>query len=440
MKTVNSNGVHTSEGHKIIPSLLKRRFAGMTRFWFYDLGSASFMGVAVLGLVMMVPILFFSKPQVLPLMLGMVQVSVSAAVAWQLNRLAATEWSILIPEYRQNVLFQSAFMLLLSFTIGVLVSIFAGVEGAVISLLLATGLGLLFIYLCQIKSGVYYLSILLYLFLLFMDSVAELLSPVLIGALVLVNLGLAWALWQKSNQSRWHPDARTVYLNALEMGGIWLPTAKSYRLISKLEQHLHPVNFFMGPLLAMLIIAMPVITLVIALISHLLGVQIPALFLLVQFSCVACTMVHWSRIQRWRAVETLFMLPGFSGKQGMIDAFNRSQFQLLCLFTLIMALTAALVALFNPAITWAIWLHFVLSTFFGCGFLLGAGSACKSALHLSTTMLIVIAHSAWVSSTLRIFSEENNVWPWLAGDLALVAVSAITIWWGSKKLWSGDLV
>ncbi|QFU25031.1 hypothetical protein FM038_024850 [Shewanella eurypsychrophilus] len=439
MKSANTDVAVGSDGVTGL-TLLKRRLSGVTRFWFFDLGSASFMGVAVLALLMTLPSLAFNKPQIIPLLLGLTQVSVSAAVAWQLNRLAATEWSILIPEYRQNILFQSAFMLLASFAIGMMLSLIVGNEGAFVHLLLATGLGLLFVYMCQIKPGVYYLSILLYLCLLFMESIALYLSQVMIAILLAINLGLAWASWQKSSRSHWHPDARTVYLNALEMGGIWIPAAKSYRLICKLEAFLHPVNFFMGPLLAMLILVMPLITLGIAIFSQLLGVQIPALFLLVQFSCVACTMVHWSRIQRWRAVETLFMLPGFSGKQGMIDAFNRAQFKLLILFTLIMGLTAAVISLFNPAITLAIWSHFVLSSLFGCGFLLGAGSACKSALHLSTTMLIIIAHSAWVSSSLRIISEETSVWPWLAGDLALVTLSSVTLWWGSKKLWDGDLV
>lgn len=111
-------------------NLLQRRFAGVLRFWFYDLGSASFMGVALLGLLMLVPIIGFDKLEILPLMLGMVQISVSAAVAWQLNRLAATEWSILLPEYRQNIFFQCAFMLLSSFTIGTFICLLVGEEGA----------------------------------------------------------------------------------------------------------------------------------------------------------------------------------------------------------------------------------------------------------------------------------------------------------------------
>lgn len=435
---------HDGSAHQLVGvtglALIKRRLSGMIRFWFYDLGSASFMGVAVLGLVMVLPFLAFSKPQVIPLMLAMSQVSVSAAVAWQLNRLSATEWSILIPEYRQNILFQSAFLLLSTFSIGLLCSVILNVEGAFTSLLLATGLGLIFIYLCQLKPGVYYLSILLYLFLVVMDSIAGLLPFAAVVLLVVVNLVLAWALWQKAAPSRWHPEARTIYLNALEMGGIWLPTAKSNHMLRKLETLLHPVNFFMGPLLAMLIVVIPILTLVIAFVSQLLGAQIPALFLLVQLSCVACTMVHWSRIQRWRAVETLFMLPGFSGKQGMIDAFNGAQWKLLWVFTCSMALTASLVSLFNPVMTFAIGLHLVLSSFFGCAILLGLGSACKTALHLSITMVVIIAHSAWVSSTLRMLSEETSVLPWLAGDFTLAAISVVTLWWGSKKLWNGDLV
>ncbi|BAJ04261.1 hypothetical protein [Shewanella violacea] len=440
MSSANPELIQAKSDNGTRLGVLQRRLAGVSRFWFYDHGSASFMGVALLGLLMLVPLIALDKLEIVPMILGMMQISVSAAVAWQLIRLAATEWSILIPEYRHNIFFQCGLMLLSSFTIGTLVSMLVGVEGAFSLLLLATGLGLSFIYLCLVKKGVFYLSILLYLFLIFLDSIDEHISPVVMAAVALANLALVWVIWKKSAVSGWHPDARSVYLNALEMGGVWLPTAKSYPLLRKLEKYLHPVNFFMGPLLALLIITMPIITLIVAAFAQLVGLQIPALFMLAQFSCMACTIVHWSRIQRWRGVETLFMLPGFSGKQGMIDAFNRSQTHLLILFTLIMAVTAALVSLFNPAITLAIWFHLVLSTFFSCGFLLGLGCACKTVLHLSMIMLIFVANSAWVSSSFRGFVEETDVWLWLAGDLALVGISILTIWWGSKKLWNGDLV
>ncbi|MEI6860402.1 MAG: hypothetical protein V5788_11695 [Shewanella sp.] len=438
MSRTNPELIQSRSNSRSWLNVLQRRLAGVIRFWFYDLGSASFMGSALLGLLTLVLLIAINELEIVPLMLCMIQISVSAAVAWHLNRLAATEWSILIPEYRQNIFFQCGFILLSSFIIGTLICILIGVEGAFTLLLLATGLGLIFIYLCQIKVGVFYLSILLYLCLIFVDSIAEHISPVMLVAVVLANLTLVWAIWKKSLVSGWHPDARSVYLNGLDMGGVCLP--KSDLFFSKLEKYLHPANFFMGPLLALLIIAMPIITLIVAAFSQLVGVQISALFILVQFSCMACTLVHWSRIQRWRAVETLFMLPGFSGKQGMIDAFNRSQFNLLIVFTLIMAVTAALVSLFNPAITFTIWFHLVLSTFFGCGFLLGFGCACKTILQLSITMVIIFAHWAWVSVSLRVFTEKNDIWLWFAGDLALVGISILTIWWGSKKLWKGDLV
>ena len=439
MSRTNPERIQARSDNGLWLTSLQRRFAGVIRFWCYDLFSASFMGVALL-LVCLVPVIVLVKPEALALTLGMMQLSVSAAVAWQLNRLAATEWSILIPEYRRNIFFQCGFMLLGSFIIGSLVCLLVGVEGAFTQLLLATGLGLLFVYLCQRQPSGYYLSILLYVPLHFVDAIAEYFSPVMMAALMIANLALVWAIWKRGRVRGWHADARTVYLNALVMGGIWFPSVKSYPLISKLEQQLHPVNFFIGPLLAQLIIAMPIITLIVAAFAQLMGVQTQVLFILVLSSCVACTMVHWSRIQCWRAVETLFMLPGFSGKQGLIDGFNRAQINLLIWLTLSMAVTAALVALFNPAITFAIWSHFVLSTFFGCGLLLGAGSACKTALQLSTTMLIIIVHGAWVSASLPVFAEETDVGLWFAGDLVLVAISMLTICWGSKKLWQGDLV
>ncbi|WP_076414163.1 hypothetical protein [Shewanella sp. UCD-KL12] len=421
-------------------SLLTRRLSGATRLWFYDVGCASFMGAALLGLLMLIPIFLFEKFVVVPLIISMIQVSVSVAVAWQLNRLSATEWSCLVPEYRHNIYFQSVLIWGVSLLLGSGLCLYIDTQGALSQLAIATTLGLGFIYLCLIKPSTYYLSIVLYLSLVTIETVTSVIPPVLLLLLPVISLVLAWMIWQKVLVSGWHPDARTIYHNALEMGGVWLPSQNSYRYIAKLESSLHPLNFFMGPLLSMLIIAMPLFTIAVALIAYLFGLDVPVLFLLVQFSGVACVMVHWSRIQRWQAVEALYMLPGFNGKQGMIDAFNRAQCKLLLLLTLIMVVTAAAVSLVNPAITTAIWLHFVLSSIFGCGFILGAGSACKTTLQLSATMLIIIAHSAWVSSSLRLLTEESHVWPWLAGDLIFVVISMLTLWFGSKRLWKGDLV
>ncbi|EDQ01323.1 hypothetical protein KT99_01761 [Shewanella benthica KT99] len=55
-------------------------------------------------------------------------------------------------------------------------------------------------------------------------------------------------------------------------------------------------------------------------------------------------------------------------------------------------------------------------------------------------MLIIIAHSAWVSGSLHVFAEETDIWLWLAGELTLGGIFMLTICWGIKKFWKGDLV
>lgn len=425
------------------PTQLERvlsRFNGMSRIWFCDVVSASFMGVALLGMVMLIPVFWFEKSEVVSLMLSMFQVSVSISVAWQLNRLAATEWSILIPQYRQNLQFQAASLLIFSFIVCTLLSFVSGIEGSLVQLQLATAAGLIFIYLCLVKVQTYYWSVVLYLFLIFLSSLASQLPQEINLPLFIANGVLAWLLWQRASSNPWHPQARTVYLNAQEMGGVWLPSVKSNPLLAKLELWLHPVNFFMGPLLSMFILMMPLLTLTAAVISKMLGLDIPALFLFTQFSCVTCSMVHWSRIHRWRAVEALYMLPGFDGKQGMIDAFNRSQFKLLMILVGLMGFTSGLISLFNPEITIWVCLHLMLSTFFGCGIILAVGSACKTPMQLSALMLIIICHSVWISTSFDVSGDGRSIWLILGIDVLLALVSIVTIWWGRQKLWQGDVL
>ncbi|MBW8184966.1 hypothetical protein [Shewanella nanhaiensis] len=414
------------------------RFDGAVRLWLFDVVCASFFGVALLGLLLLLPIFWFEKFDVIPLMLSMFQVSVSISVAWQLNRLAATEWSVLIPRYRGNLQFQAATLLLFSFLICALISLVSGVDGSFMQLQLATAAGLIFIYLCLIKVQTYYWSVLLYLFLMSLSSLASQIPTEINLPLLVANGVLAWLLWQKANGNPWHPDARSVYLNAQEMGGVWLPGLKSTPQLAKFELWLHPVNFFMGPLLTILLLAMPIVTLVVAGLSSAIGGDIPALFLYTQFACVACSMVHWSRIHRWRAVESLYMLPGFDGKQGMRDAFNLGQVKLLILLTSMMGLVAAVISLFDPLINIGVWFHLVLSTLFGCGLILGVGSGCKNALQLSLLMLIIICQSVWISTSLGQISDGGEIWLWLSIDIILMVFSFVTLWWGSKKLWEGD--
>ena len=82
-------------------SAWRKPYRGMLRLWLFDLGSVSFIGTAGLGLVLGLLCFISGKTEVVSLVFSMATLSTAAAIAWQLNRLAATEVTCLIPSYQK---------------------------------------------------------------------------------------------------------------------------------------------------------------------------------------------------------------------------------------------------------------------------------------------------------------------------------------------------
>ncbi|WP_394204204.1 hypothetical protein [Shewanella waksmanii] len=416
-------------------------FKGVVRFWLFDVGSASFLGVSLMALVLMLiaPVLAPAKIENFAVMLSMLQVSTATAIAWQLMRLSATEWADLVPDYRRNIIIQSIVLALISTLLCIGLAWFWQLPLFVTELMLASLLGLGFISLTLIRPASFHLSFLLFVCLVFLSDLALVLNENNHILLMLLSIMLLLVAWQLRRQV-WHSQARSVYQNGLEMGWFWLPNMGNAKLLAKLESYLHPLSFFVGPLLSIMLIGLPVLTLLAAVVMTAMGINMPVLFLLSQFICVLCAIVHWCRIQRWRGVETLYLLPGFDGKQGMIDLFIRSQNRLIGLIIISMAVTAALVGLLNETMSFAMWLHVVLTTFIGSGLLLGLGCMSSRVLHISLAMFAVVVYSGYLSYSMSQMSAEQGNLFWLIIDVVLLLPACLTLWIGKKKLWSGDLL
>ena len=419
---------------------------GSVRLWLFDLGCASFLGVGLLGLVMALAMPFMlpddaeRKVDTLMLLMNMFVASTCVAIGWQMNRLAATEWAAIVPQYRQSVMLQALGLLITSLLIA---TIFLAAHNAFDKfdeLLLTLLFGLGFLYFSLNNSSAFHLSFVLYVSLPMLPYLAGLLPATGSALLLFADLVLAALLWRKLSRFGWNSKARIVYLNGLEMGWFWLPSLKSSKLLNRFERYLHPANYFIGPMLTMMLLAMPVVTLILALGAYMLDVQLPVLFLLIQFSSIACAMLHWSRIQRWRAVESLFVLPGFDGKKGMIDAFMLAQYRLLAILTVSMMVTAALVSLLSPLISLSVWSHIVLSNVIGCAAILGLGSMCRTSMQISATIFFVALQSGWVSSSLSTVQSGGDIWHWVAWDVPLLILAFFCLWYGKYRLWRGDLL
>lgn len=419
---------------------------GSVRLWLFDLGSVSFLGVGLLGLIMALGLPFLladnaeRKVDTLILLMNMFVASTCVAIAWQVNRLAATEWATLVPQFRQSILLQALGLLGITIITAVLFLVMHSALDKIDELLLTLLLGFGFLYFSLIKSNAFHLSFLLYVSLPML--------PYLVGhlpegggfLLLFAVLALGGILWRKLSTLGWNSKARTVYLNGLEMGWFWLPSPQSFSLLNRLERSLHPANYFIGPVFSIMLFAMPLFTLLLAVVAHYMAVKLPVLVLLVQFNCILCGMLHWSRIQRWRAVESLFVLPGFDGKLGMINAFMKAQYRLLAILTISMVLTASLVSQLNPAINASIWLHIVLTTLFGCTVTLGLGSMCRSSLQISGLIFLVGILSGWVSAGLSSVEGDEQIWILVKWDLLFTLLAFVTLWFAKRRLWRGDLL
>ncbi|MFB2650609.1 ABC transporter permease [Shewanella mangrovisoli] len=411
-------------------------FNGMLRLWLFDVGSVSFLGTGIFGLVLSILAGWAGQKESFDIFVAMAVVSTSAAVAWQLIRLMANECSILIPRYRQNVFIQCEVMLIGVFSLAVLLCVLYDFTSSLSLLVFAQGISLGFILLCLLQTQWFYSSFLLFILVPFSSDLAEQVPLWLSLAVLFV---LAALIWRRCLVLPWRVEARSVYLNGLEMGWFWLPSLQSMRILSRLERYLHPVNFFIGPMLTVLLLLLPVLTIVLGVLSHELHWNFPVLLLLAQFSVIGCSLVHWSRVQRSRATELLLLLPGFDGRAGLVKAFARGQQRLLFFIGIGILLSSLFITWLNGNMTLALLAHLVMSTYWACALVLGLGCLCRRVLQVSLTMLVVVGHSIWVSISLAALQHEGSLFYWSLGNILLVILGQIALYWGSKKLWQGDI-
>ncbi|EGM68149.1 hypothetical protein [Shewanella sp. HN-41] len=412
-------------------------FKGMLRLWCFDIGSVSFLGTGLLGMVLGCITALQGKSDSAELLFSMGIVSSSAAVAWQLIRLMASECAQLIPHYRRHIYIQSAVVLTSVFGIGVLCCLALGLTSSLSTLVLALVMSFAFIWLCLLSTQWFYASFLLFVLVPFI-SLMTAHTPLWLSLIALVVLG--GLIIRVCSALPWRAEARAVYLNGLEMGWFWLPNLQSMRILSRFERYLHPTNFFIGPMLTILLLLIPAVCLALGVLSHQFHQNFPVLLLLAQFSVIMCSLVHWSRVQRSRSTETLLLMPGFDGRKGLIAAFCRGQQRLLNVVVGIMLACSLLLGWLSGDLNMQLVGHLVLSTYWACALTLGFGSMCRRVLHVTLTMMVVAGHSLWVSISLASLRDGGNLGDWFIWDMLLMILGSIVLFWGKKTLWKGDVI
>ncbi len=415
---------------------------GMVRQWCYDLGGASFLGSGLIGLVMAFGISFDPRLEPLTILLGLTIISSAIACGWQLNRISASEEAQVIPGYIDRVLFQCLFVTVLAVLLSILVLFNAGMIELIGLLGAITSWGMAFIYLCTKWPKGFFLAIFAYLIMPWLPDVYESLENQFIPAHLLVWLAvpvLGMLIYQHYQSTSWHSDARSVYLNGSEMGFYWMPQISGNPLLSWFDRQLHPVSFFVGPMLTMTILIYPCLMLVISIVAWFMKLDLPVYLILLQGLVIACSLVHWSRIQRWRSVELLMVLPGYVGREGMRKAFFAAQNRLIAMVTVAASITICASLMIQGEFKFDIWLHLSFASFWGAALILGLGAACRTAMHISLTIFIVILVTAIQMGSLEsLLEKESYSLIWLAIDVVAGLLALGALKWGSLRLWSQE--
>ncbi|MCL1067704.1 hypothetical protein L2735_12970 [Shewanella olleyana] len=432
---MTNSQIKTSKG------AFRNPYKGFYSIWIRDFGSLSFLVLALLGLGLTALTLLTQpeKVEMINLTLGMTILSVSTSVAWQFIKLTASEHAVLIPHYRTQVMVQSISVFILMSLICYIV--FESTEQKSIGvLMLFFSIGMGFIYACLIKPQRFNLSVFVFVFIPLAPEVIVYLPEAVVSYLVLLPVLLGFLIDRQLLRLSWNDDARAIYLNGIETGWMIGPIAGQNRWFMKLSRYLHPASYFVGPMLGMILIAAPILSVAAIFLSAYMEADIPVLMVLSQLIIMASCLIHWTRVQRWRSAETLYMLPNFSGKTGLISQFFNSQLRLLAVVIVIMSLISLISAQFNSQITLMVGLHVVACTTWASGLALAFGCMSRSVLQVSFSMLVVIFSSVWLSTSLVTLREDNGLslgYYW--GDLGLLLLMAVLLVISKNKLWKNGV-
>ncbi|KPZ71306.1 hypothetical protein AN944_01681 [Shewanella sp. P1-14-1] len=421
---------------------VKQCLNGFYSLWCRDFGSVSFLLVALLGIGLAV-LAIISKPEqvdVISIALGMCILSISVAIAWQFIKLSANEQGVLIPGYYQRVKQQAALVFIVMMLTCITVLLLSPQPINIGFLLAYLSVGMGFILACLNRPQRFNFSVFVFVILPILPEVIASL-PVEVGHfLALLPVVLGALIYRKLQRFSWNPHARSIYLNGLETGWMIGPIAGQNRWFIKLTQFLHPASYFIGPMLGMLLLVLPILSIIAILLSAYFDAEVPVIMVLSQMLIMVCSLIHWTRVQRWRAAETLFMLPTFSGKRGLVDQFFKSQLHLLVIVLSIITVITLVSALFNAQMTLLAGLHIVASTIWASGMALALGAMSRSVLQISLTMLIVIVHSVWLSTSLVDLREQGMItasYYW--GDLGLLLLMGLLLVISKHKLWKNGV-
>ncbi|QSX37224.1 hypothetical protein [Shewanella sedimentimangrovi] len=408
-----------------------RVLRGFGSLWFRDLGSASFLGMQLLfGLIFVLAVLLLERREDVGMMLSFSLSGMSMAIAWQWNRVHASEWGLLSPGFVALVRRQSQILMLGSVLLSLMLALLTGISVGFVGLPLLAGMA--FLWACSLKPGNFYLSLVLFFSLLLIKPLLAA-APALGWLSVLLALPAMWAMERRLWDTSWRSGAQYLYQNGMNTGGLALPSWRLFNSSAGLVRLLFPLSYFSGPALLVLMLLLPLVAALVTSVLLLMPVESTNsklygwLHLWVQLCVMGCAMVHWIRVMRWRSLDALLLLPLFAGFNDFKRQFFHAQLRLLGLISLIICLLMLLQTLLL-GYPWGLLPITVLATFWGCALSLGLGVLCRNSLHITLLMLVMIPPLVITDVAAR-QAREGTLEPtlWLLGNglMALLALAVL---------------
>ncbi|MCL1078502.1 hypothetical protein D5R81_10885 [Parashewanella spongiae] len=406
-------------------------YRGMIRLWCFDIGSASFLITALLAAVFSFMALVTDVPKIFSLLYGMSIISVFAATSWMINRMRGNESIRLIPHLFSNLLIQACTISLLQIALGTAISWKFFDMSILAHLLVVTAIGLSFVRLCLLIPKLFFAAGFLFVIPAFFGD-SEI--SVSIHWLALGNLVILAELVRGLIMVKWSPNAQGIYTSGAEMGMFSVPNIGG-KWLQKVHKYLHPAGFFMGNALSVLLVLLMIAFVVLEAANQIFHWQFPTLALLSQMFIITCALVHWTRVQRHKAFELLYLLPTHSGLSELISQFIRGQRRLLLIVTMCIALFSSVMSVWIPELSKIDIIHITMSTYIGSALVLGLGCMCQKIWQVSLSMLVIVGQSLWLSMGVKQMSDGGDESFWLIGNVILFVIAEVIFSMGKRQLW-----
>ena len=408
-------------------------FQGALRSWLFDVGSANFV---VTGIAMALFSLLFmfdedEKGYFFVLMYGLAILSTYAGIAWQILRLQAIEWQSLVPDFLRHHQIQCALVYLVTPLIGIsIAAIFIDLQ-TVTALLISMVIGNLFILLCVNKPSYFQMVTVGFILNLFSYSLAATIPVSVALIVVLISSGL---VVKQTYNIRFNPTAVSVITDGMKSSG-WMVNFKfNFKWLTAFERQLFPVNYFTGPTLSSQLFLAAVVGVAYSGLSVYFAWEVPLVFILLIFSVVLCSMIHWGRLQKPQILELLILLPISSGlhdlRRKLAIVQRRIVFGLSCL-------TAFMVFIhwcFDNETALSVVLYSFLVCYGSALVAMAVSSIANKIWHLSITMLPVMLLSGWALYGYEKLKElPESLMPLLV-NLVLVVIAELLFRWSQTRL------